>query len=118
MVFVRKRRDFRQWLACGPDLLNSIFVIAHPFWLVVDSAGIEERRAVQGFPNSVGNSDGSATGGFYHGADVGVEVGGPFRAEAVGNLAGDDAGPQRSLGSVVGGRDGAICEVAQFAGDG
>ncbi len=51
-----------------------------------------------------------ASGGFDDGANVGVEVGGPFGSEAVGHLAEDDAGAQRPLGAVLGGRDGAVFE--------
>ena len=37
-------------------------------------------------------------------------MGGPFGPEAVRHFSKDDAGPQRSLGAVVGGRDGAVGE--------
>ena len=42
------------------------------------------------------------------GPDVGIESGAPLGSEAVGDLAEDDAGAERLLGAVVGGRDGAI----------
>ena len=40
-------------------------------------------------------------------------MGGPFRPEAVRHFSKDDAGPQRSLGAVVGGRDGAVGEEGE-----
>ncbi|HJU16343.1 MAG TPA: hypothetical protein VJ770_07720 [Stellaceae bacterium] len=43
-------------------------------------------------------------------SDIGIEFGGPFGAEAVGHFAEDDAGLQRSLGHVVGGRESATGE--------
>ena len=38
-------------------------------------------------------TDGPSSGGFDDGSDVGIEMCGPFGAEAVGDLAEDDAGP-------------------------
>ena len=43
-------------------------------------------------------------GGADHGAGLGVDIGAPERAEAVGHLAEDDAGPQRAFRGVVGRR--------------
>src|SRR5690349_2190424 len=49
-----------------------------------------------------------SSGGFEDRADIGVEVGTPSGSEAVGDLAEDNAGPQRLFGPVVGGRDLAV----------
>src|SRR3954452_23098177 len=54
------------------------------------------------------DADAAWSGGFEDRADVGVEVGTPSGSEAVGDLAEDDAGPQRLFGAVVGGRDRAV----------
>ena len=56
------------------------------------------------------DADATSSGGFEDRADVGVEVGAPSRSEAVGDLAEDDAGPQRLFGAVVGGRHRAVGE--------
>src|SRR4051812_5975256 len=56
------------------------------------------------------DTDATSSGGFEDRADIGVEVGAPSGSEAVGDLAEDDAGPQRLFGAVVGGRDGAVGE--------
>ena len=52
--------------------------------------------------------DASAPCGFEDGADVGVELGAPLRAEAVRHFSEDNAGPDRLLGAVVGRRHVAI----------
>jgi hypothetical protein len=54
------------------------------------------------------DADAASPGGFEDRANVGVEVGAPGGSEAVGDLAEDDAGPQRLFGAVVGGRDRAV----------
>jgi hypothetical protein len=41
------------------------------------------------------DAEAASSGGFEDRADVGVEVGAPEGSEAVGDLAEDDAGPQR-----------------------
>ena len=69
-----------------------------------------QRFIPEGETDSVERADGSSSCGFHDGADVGVEVGGPGGAEAVGDLAEDDAGPERLFGAVVGCRDGAVFE--------
>lgn len=57
------------------------------------------------------DADATSSGGFEDRADVGVEASAPSGSEAVGDLAEDDAGPQRLFGAVVGGRDGAVGET-------
>src|SRR3712207_9118794 len=56
------------------------------------------------------DADAASSGGFEDRSDVGVEVGAPSGSEAVGDLAEDDAGPQRLFGAVVGRRDRAVGE--------
>ena len=64
------------------------------------------------------SADGAAASGFYDRPDVGIELGAPFGAEAVGDFAEHDAGPQGSLGAVVGRRNLAIGdEDEQVAAD-
>jgi hypothetical protein len=48
--------------------------------------------------------DAASSGGLQDGPDIGVELGAPLRAEAVGDLAEDDAGAQRLFRAVVGRR--------------
>ena len=48
--------------------------------------------------------DSASSGGLEDGPDIGVELGAPLRAEAVGDLAEDDAGAQRLFRAVVGRR--------------
>src|SRR4051795_8786383 len=54
------------------------------------------------------DADAASSGGLEDRADVGVEVGAPEGSEAVGDLAEDDAGPQRLFRPVVGGRHRAV----------
>ncbi len=61
------------------------------------------------------DADATASGGFEDRADVGVEVSTPSGSEAVGDLAEDDAGPQRLFGAVVGGRHCAVGQEAEQA---
>ena len=61
------------------------------------------------------DADAASSGGFEDRADVGVEVSAPSGSEAVGDLAEDDAGPQRLFGAVVGGRDRAVGEEDEQA---
>ena len=68
-------------------------------------------------------------GGADDGAEGGIGVRAPFGAKAVCHLSEDDAGTQRALGAVVGGRHGAVGDedeqmralagdaAAQFLGD-
>ena len=60
--------------------------------------------------DGIENADGSSASGFDDGSNIGVEMGGPFGPEAVRHFSKDDAGAQRLLGAVIGGRDGAIVE--------
>src|SRR5215212_2381309 len=61
------------------------------------------------------DTDATSSGGFENRADIGVEVGARSGSEAVGDLAEDDAGPQRLFGAVVGGRDRAVSEEDEQA---
>ena len=67
-----------------------------------------QRRAVEGQTKGVEDADAASSRGLQNRPDVGVEAGAPFRPEAVGDLAEDDAGPQSLLGAVVGRRNGAV----------
>lgn len=53
-------------------------------------------------------SDAVEAPGADDGSGQGMDVGAPERAEAVGDLAEDDAGPERAFGAVVRGRGVAI----------
>src|SRR3954452_5442504 len=70
--------------------------------------GDGQRRAVEGQAKGVEDADAASSRGLQNRPDVGVEAGAPFRPEAVGDLAEDDAGPQSLLGAVVGRRNGAV----------
>src|SRR3954468_1031832 len=50
------------------------------------------------------DADAASSGGLEDRADIGIKVGAPEGSEAVGDLAEDDAGPQRLFRPVVGGR--------------
>jgi hypothetical protein len=54
--------------------------------------------------NGLKDRDCASSGGLEDGPDIGVELGAPLRAEAVGDLAEDDAGAQRLLRAIVGRR--------------
>src|SRR5215213_1342551 len=77
-------------------------------WLSLRSA--RQGLSIEGETEGMEDSDATSSGGFEDRADIGVEVGAPSGSEAVGDLAEDDAGPQRLFGAVVGGRDGAVGE--------
>src|ERR1700679_950119 len=62
--------------------------------------GCTEREA-----DGVDGADGSSPAGFDDASGVGVEDGGPFAAEAVGDLAIHRAGAQGAFGAVVGGAE-------------
>ena len=63
---------------------------------------------VEGQADGLESPDGPPPCGFEGGSDVGVEFGAPFGPEAVCNFAKGDTRPDRLLGAVVGGRDGAV----------
>ena len=63
---------------------------------------------MEGEADGFEEADSSSSCGFDDGADIGVEVGAPFGAKAVGDLAEDDGGAERLFGAVVGGRDVAV----------
>ena len=67
-----------------------------------------KRAAGQGQADGVDCADLASSSGFDGRADVGVEVGGPFAAEAVGDLPIHGAGPQGAFGTVVGGAEGSV----------
>src|SRR3954447_14222888 len=82
-------------------------------WGYGEQAGSRSSRqglSIEGEAESMEDADATSSSGFEDRADVGVEVGTPERSEAVGDLAEDDAGPQRLFGAVVGGRDCAVGE--------
>jgi hypothetical protein len=81
-------------------------VIAHVPALQVTRGS--ERHSLEREPDGIDGVDHAAARGFDDGADVGMEGGAPFAAEAVGDLAIDGAWPQRPLGAVVGRRDIAV----------
>ena len=54
-------------------------------------------------PEGMKDADAASSGDFEDRADVGIEVGGPGKSEAVGELAEDNAGPPDLFGPVVGG---------------
>jgi hypothetical protein len=56
----------------------------------------------------VERADGSPSGGFEDGSDIGVEFCAPFGSQALGDLSEDDTRPDRLLGAVVGGWDGSV----------
>src|SRR5450759_4749248 len=58
--------------------------------------------SVHGEADGVKDGDGPSSGCLEHRPDVGVEAGAPFGAEAIGDLAEDDAGAQRLFRAVVG----------------
>src|SRR5208283_3721608 len=67
-----------------------------------------QRLASQGKANGVDGADGSSSGGFDDRANVGVELGSPLTAKAVGDLAIDRAGAQRPFRAIVGGFEVAV----------
>ena len=73
-----------------------------------ESRGDRQGVPVEGEADGLEDGKASPSGGLQHGPDIGIERGPPRRAEAVGDLAEDNAGPERLLGAVVGGRDGAV----------
>jgi hypothetical protein len=70
--------------------------------------GVGQELSIEGEAEGMKDADAASSGGFEDRADVGVEVGAPFGSEAVGDLAEDDAGPQRLFRPVVGGRHRAV----------
>src|SRR5208283_3062233 len=66
------------------------------------SSCARQGAALEGEADGVDGSDRSSPCGFDDGSDIGVEGGAPFAAKAVGDLAIDGAGAQRSLRAVVG----------------
>jgi hypothetical protein len=73
-----------------------------------ESRGDRQGAPVEGEAEGLEDGKASPSGGLQHGPDIGIKRGPPRRAEAVGDLAEDNAGPERLLGAVVGGRDGAV----------
>jgi hypothetical protein len=69
-----------------------------------------QRIAPKGKTEGWEDADPSPSRRFHDGSDIGIEVGTPEGSEAVGDLAEDDAGPQRLFGPVVGGRHLAVSE--------
>src|SRR6266851_6140633 len=63
-----------------------------------------QRLLVEGQADGLQDRDAASSGSLEDGPDVGVEPGTPMRAEAVGDLAEDDAGAQRLFRPVVGRR--------------
>ena len=87
-------------------------VIAHP-----DGCGAalgSGRLAASGKPSRVRRMASSAPmarrRGFDNGSNVGVEVSGPFGAEAIGDFPEDDTGTQRLFGAVVSWRNSTVGE--------
>ena len=101
----------------GHDLASSASDSATPIsGLLREAFGDRKRamgRAGRACPSRVRRMEwrigmSASSGGFEDGPDIGVEPGAPFGAEAVGDLAEDDAGPQRLLRAVVGRRNGPV----------
>src|SRR5215213_8618337 len=82
-------------------------------WLSLRSA--RQGLSIEGEAEGMEDTGATSSGGFENRADIGVEVGAPSGSEAVGDLAEDEAGPQRLFGAVVGGRDGAVGEEDEQA---
>jgi hypothetical protein len=82
------------WLKC-----NCSPLLRHGFHLL----------SLEGQADGVDGADGFSASCFDNGADVGIETRAPRGAEAVGDFPKSHAGPQRALGSVIGGRDGPVC---------
>jgi Adenylate and Guanylate cyclase catalytic domain len=72
-----------------------------PQAIVVGSGGGEEFGALEGHANGVDGGDGAAASGFDDASHVGVELGGPFAAKAVGHLSVDGGRAQGPLRAVV-----------------
>jgi len=64
---------------------------------------LAERGALQRDADGVDGADGAAASGFDDGSHVGVELGGPFAAKAVGDFSVDRGRAQGPLRAVVGG---------------
>lgn len=64
--------------------------------------GDDNGASVQGVADGLKRDEVLVSSGVDDGADAGERIGAPDRAEAVGDLAEDDAGTQRALGGVVG----------------
>src|SRR3954453_5819555 len=69
-----------------------------------------ESAAEEGETDGIEGGDGSAAGSLKYRADVGIELGAPLGAEAVGHLPIGHARAQALLGAVVGGRHGPVGE--------
>src|SRR4051812_19555592 len=69
-----------------------------------------ESAAEEGETDGIEGGDGSAAGSLKYRADVGIELGAPLGAEAVGHLPVGHARAQALLGAVVGGRHGPVGE--------
>src|SRR5882672_292779 len=68
------------------------------------SSGDRQGPLVEGQADGLKDGDAASSGGLEDGPDVGVELGAPLRAEAIGDLAVDDAGAERLFRAVVGRR--------------
>src|SRR3954462_8282042 len=66
-------------------------------WLSLRSA--RQGLSIEGETEGMEDTDATSSGGFEDRADIGVEVGAPSGSEAGGDLAEDDAGPQRLFGA-------------------
>src|ERR671926_183023 len=69
-----------------------------------------QRASFEGETDGVEDGEATSSRGLDDRSDIGVEGGPPLRAEAVGHLPEDDAGSERLLGTVVGGRHRAVSE--------
>ena len=67
-----------------------------------DQAAERQSLSPQSEANGVDGAERASSGGFDDGANVGVELGPPFAAKAVGDLTIDGARTQRALRAVVG----------------